>query len=182
MKVEVDLHKCHNASISTDEYVLLWLMYHKEWKLIEKLFTRPGALAMRNRIKDNTDFILSKSGLRFKETVLGAKARKLMGLSKSGINFDEWWILIPPRVGTRVFRTKAASTTMYNKLKHKYELKVTTGEEHADAVKGTENMIANHRRRNSMQFLPNPERIINNCMWEQYVDDDATHTTNVKQF
>jgi len=153
-------------------------MQFKKYEEIEKLFGKEEAIAIRDNLC-TSKYILSKVGTKFRSTVLSKSVRKLLGISKENINFDEWYIIYPPKVGTRVFTTKATGTVTYNKLKAKYLLHVKTIEDHEIAVRGTEAMVAMHRRGGKLDFLPDPSRVINNQEWEKYADVAPVHT-NVK--
>ena len=89
MKIEIDLSKCKLNNITPDQYSLLYLMYHKDYDLIEQLFTRKYAVTLKDKLI-TTKYILGKDKVSFQETLLSkSNVCKLLDIRADKINFHE---------------------------------------------------------------------------------------------
>lgn len=172
MKVEVDLRRCVRYGVSPDEYILLYLMYHKEYEKIEKVFGKQKAIAMRDMLYVfNNEFILGDKQTPFRKTILSNKSvEKLLDIRVEKINFIEFYNLYPTRVGSRVLRAANIDTVIGKKHEEKYLKRVKTKEAHEQAKKAITAFVAKQKQANGLKYLPNMETVLNNSMWETWED------------
>jgi hypothetical protein len=103
------------------------------------------------------------------DTILSTNnVEKLLDIRSEKINFVEFYLVYPPKVGSRILRAANVDTVLGKKHYTKYIKKVTTAEAHAQAVKNTTAFVAKQRQVGKMQFLPMMETVLNNSMWEQW--------------
>lgn len=168
MKIEIDLGKCKLNSITPDQYILLYLMYYKDYDLIEKLFTRRYAVTLKDKLMD-TKYILGKDKVSFKETILSnANVCKLLDIRTDNINFHEFYIEYPIRVGSRILRGNIG-TQLYVKHKKKYLEKVRSIEQHDEAVIAIKGFVSRQKAVGKLPYLQGMEVVMNNSMWEQWI-------------
>jgi len=169
MTLKLDLNKLSRNDIRPDQYVILAIIYYKDWETAKKLFSLPEAIALRNSLV-NTKFILDKSfDKRFSETVLStSNVEKLLGVRSDNINFLEFFNEYPMKVGNRILRPKSSDTIEGKKLEKKYLLKVTTLDQHHRAVEATKAFVRKQKIASKMQFLSGLEVVINNAKWESW--------------
>jgi len=166
--ISVDLLKCKLNKVTPDSYVLLYLLYHKNFKEIEKIFGRQNAIELRNNLC-STKYILSDVNVPFKKTTLSKKnVCVLFGIREDSINFMEWYNCYPLKHGNRVFRAKDPDSKLAQKHKAKYLNAIKTEEEHQLAIKATEAYVKRMRNSGKLPYLPNMETVINNRYWEQW--------------
>lgn len=179
MKIEIDLKKCNHHKIRPDEYVLLYLMYHKEYDKIEKLFGRKKAVAMKEILETfHSNFFINKDPKPFKKTILSNKeVCKLLNIREEQVNFIEFYNLYPVRVGSRVLRAANVDTVIGKKHEAKYLKRIKTKEAHEQAKKAIEAFVAKQRQSGKLQYLPNMETVLNNAAWEAWeelIDESGT--------
>ena len=69
MNIEIDLNRLKRSGLNANQYVVLYLMYYKNFKLIKELFSVSDATAIRNSLID-TEYILDKtSDQKFTQTI-----------------------------------------------------------------------------------------------------------------
>ena len=169
MKIEIDLGNCKRNSITPDQYVLLYLMYHKEYTKIESLFTRTYALMMRDLLQ-NTKYILGKDKVSFKQTILSTdNVCKLLGIRSEQVRFIEFYNVYPIRVQSRVLRAADVDTVLGRKHEKKYLSKVTTIKAHEEAISATKVFVAKQKQKDGGKYLPNIETVLNNALWESWM-------------
>jgi hypothetical protein len=168
MKIQIDLSKCKLNNITPDQYVLLYLIYHKDYNLIEQLLTRQGAINLKNELVE-TKYILSKKDVTFKQTLLSnSHICKLLDIREDKIKFVDFYIEYPIRVGSRVLRAANVDTVLGAKHQKKYLSKVTTKEQHDAAIAAICAFVNKQRVSRKLEYLPNMETVLNNAMWEQW--------------
>ena len=168
MKIEIDLKQCKSNSISPNQYVLLYLMYHKEYSTIEEVFGRINAVVMRDKLTE-TKFILNKEKVPFKSTTLSTNhVCKLLGIRSDTIQFMEFYNTYPMKVGSRVLRPANIDTIAGRKHEKKYLDKIKTKEAHERAIKATITFVAKQKQAGKLNYLPAMETVLNNAMLESW--------------
>lgn len=167
MEISMNLELLQRSSLTPNQLVLLQLLYNKDYTNIEKIFGKDQAIDIRESLKD-TPYILSQGGL-FMDTIISTdKIEKLFGIRGDQINFWEFYQCYPVRVGTRVLRASGSIAQVAKKHEKKYLARVKRTAQHELAIKATEAFIAQQKRANKLQYLPNMETVLNNSMWEQW--------------
>jgi len=184
MKIEIDLNACVRYNVTPDEYCLLYLLYHKDFERIEKVFGKSEAVIIRNRIQImNPKFILNKERVPFKQTILSNKnVCKLLNIREDEIRFIEFYNLYPVRVGSRVLRAADVDTVIGKKHEAKYLKKVKTKEQHEEAKKAIIVFVAKQKQTGKLAFLPAMETVLNNAMWESWKSLIDTSGTEQKEW
>ena len=142
-------------------------MYDKDYINIDKIFGKDQAIAVRNSLQD-TSYILSEEGL-FMDTIISKdQVEKLFGIRGDQINFWEFYQCYPVRVGNRVLRASGDIAQVAKKHEKKYLSRVKRTAQHELAIKATEAFVSMQKRVGKLQYLPNMETVLNNCMWEQW--------------
>jgi len=169
MNIELDLKKLYKNNLSPNQYVILTMIYYKEWGKIIKLFSVEKALQIRNSLV-NTKYILDKDTKKiFNDTVISTShVEKLLGIRSDNINFLEFFNEYPMKVGNRVLRPKNSDTIEGKKLKKKYLAKVKSLEDHKLAVEATKAFVRRQRISSNLEFLPGLEVVINNAKWQSW--------------
>lgn len=166
---KIDLLKCKLNDLLPDEYVLLYFLYFKNYIEIEKIFGKEYAIQLRNKLCE-TKYILSNNQILFKHTILSEHVKKLLDIKDDIINFWEWYNIYPHKVGTRILRAVSIDTKKAKKHERQYLSIVKTLDMHKDICKRTEDFVAMKRQSNSLEYLPQIERILNNREWENWID------------
>jgi len=142
-------------------------LYDKDYINIDKIFGKDQAIAVRNSLQD-TSYILSEEGL-FMDTIISKdQVEKLFGIRGDRINFWEFYQCYPVRVGNRVLRASGDIAQVAKKHEKKYLSRVKRTAQHELAIKATEAFVSMQKRVGKLQYLPNMETVLNNCMWEQW--------------
>lgn len=168
MEIKINLKKLKEYKLLPNQYILLFLLYNKEFDYIKDIYGIREAVDIRNSLID-TEFILSDNNTKFTETILSNKhVMKLFNIRSDVINFWNFYICYPIKVGSRVLR--AAGPTSQVALKHekKYLKRVTSLEQHEKAIKAIECYVSKKRSEGKLQYLENMETIMNNSLWEQW--------------
>jgi len=170
MKIELDVNACVKYKLHPNDYVLLYLMYHKDYERIEKLFGRQKAIAMKEILHTfHSQFFLDKETKPFKKTTLSNKhVCKLLNIREEDIRFIEFYNMYPVRVGSRVLRAADVDTVIGKKHEKKYLSKVKTKEQHSRAKKAIESFVSAQKQSGKLQYLPAMETVLNNAMWESW--------------
>lgn len=167
MKIELNLNKLRKNFLSPNQFILLYLLYEKEFDTLLHLFGKEGSFKIRNSLRDS-EFLLDCPD-RFTETLISkSHVEKLLGIKNSEINFADWYQIYPIKVGNRVLRSSGCTTESYKKHKQKYLKRVTTIEEHQLAIKATEAFVSHQKRSDNLRFLPNIETVLNNSKWQEW--------------
>jgi hypothetical protein len=167
MVVEINTKHLANNKITPDQYILLTLLYHKEYEDIEKVFGRNKAMTVRNSLI-YTKYLLS-AHTKFKETTLSQNAvKKLLRIKSDKINFWTFYIEYPIKVGSRVLRAASPDSQLALKHEKKYLTKIKNIKEHKLAIKAVNAYISRQRLVNKLQYLPAMETVLNNNLWEQW--------------
>jgi hypothetical protein len=150
--------------------VILAILFYKDWDRAKKLFSLTEAVILRDSLID-TKFILDKSSdKKFTETVISrSNVAKLLDVRADQVNFLEFFTEYPPKVGSRVLRPMSSDTIEGKKLEKKYLARIKSEEEHRLAIEATKAFVRKKRIANEMKFLPALERVINNQMWESWM-------------
>lgn len=168
MKIEIDLNKLKLQNLTPNQATILYLIYYKEWAMAKALFSKAKALSIRNSLV-TTKYILSNSSVNFTDTIIStSNVTKLFGIRSEKINFVDFYLAYPPKVGSRILRAGSIDSVLGRKHYAKYIKKVTTAEAHAQAVKNTTAFVAKQRQVGKMQYLPMMETVLNNALWEQW--------------
>ena len=167
MKVEINTIRLAARKLSPDQYILLALLYHKEYNKIINVFGKVKAKDIRNSLIPSK-YILSGKETSFKKTIISANVAKLLGIRADKINFWQFYIAYPSKVGSRVLRAANPDSQLALKHKVKYLTKVKSITDHNRIVKATEAFIAKQRIAGKMQYLPAMETVLNNSLWEQW--------------
>jgi hypothetical protein len=169
MKIPIDLAKCRRNNITPDQYVILYLLYLKEYEAIKNIFGVKGAVFVRDSLC-NSKYILSKHGEKFTETVISKpNVTKLCGIRADKLKFVEFYLEYPIKVGSRILRAANVDTVLGRKHERKYFLKVTTEKAHKEAVKAIKVFVEKQKQAGRLQYLPNIETVLNNAMWENWL-------------
>lgn len=167
MEIKINLATLKRSSLTPNQLILLYLLYYKNFDDIAAIFTKKGALEIRNTLI-NTDYILSEQTL-FTETILSNKhVEKLLDIRADQINFWEFYAKYPIKVGSRILRASGDSAQVAQKHEKKYLARVRTKEAHETAVRALECFVAKQKQAGKLEFLPNMETVMNNSMWEQW--------------
>ena len=168
MKFIIDTTRLIARKLSADQYILLGLLYHKEFDIIKKLYGKANSLKIRNSLVC-TKYILSDGNTKFKDTIISnAQVSKMLGIRSDKINFWEFYVVYPMKHGNRVLRAANPDTQLALKHEKKYLLKVKSKKEHEKIIKATEAFITKQRLANKLQYLPAMETVLNNALWEQW--------------
>ena len=167
MEIVVNLKELTKKALRPDEYVMLYLMYYKEFDTIATLYGIKYALELRKNL-ESSGYILDASG-KFTETKLSNKhVEKLFKIRHDNINFWEFYNCYPVKVGSRVLRSAGPTSQIALKHEKKYLARVKTLEQHQEAVTNTKAFVAKQLQANKLQYLPNMETVLNNWMWESW--------------
>lgn len=169
MKIEIDLTKCKRNKLRPDHFVVLYILYYGEKELAQALFTKEQAFGLRDDLI-GTKYILSatKETHFFKTLISTANVEKLLDIRADKINFLDFFIEYPMKVGARILRPKNLDTQQGRKFEKKYLSKVKTKDSHLEAVAAVKAFVTKQRRAGKMQYLPNMETVLNNAMWESW--------------
>lgn len=167
MEIVLNLKNLVKKGLHPDEYVLLYLLYHKEFDQILGLYGAKRAIELRNSLLDS-GYILDGSG-KFRETKLSNKhVEKLLGVRADNINFWEFYNCYPVKVGTRVLRSAGPTSQVALKHQKKYLARVKTIDQHQQAIASVKAYVAKVLQAGKQQYLPNMETVMNNSLWEQW--------------
>lgn len=169
MNAEIDLNRLVRSKLDANQYIILYLIYHKNFKLAKELFGAEKALNIRNSLI-NTKYILDKSNTQLftQTTISTANVSKLLGIRSDKINFLEFYSSYPIRVQNRILRASNIDTVQGNKHEKKYLLKIKTYADHKAAVKAIKAFVEKQRVAGQLEFLPNIETVLNNALWETW--------------
>lgn len=168
MEILMDLKKCSVHQLTPNEYILLYLLYYKNFDEIIKIYGKDKAIEIRNKLS-NTKFILSDKSVKFTDTILSKRyVENLFRIKDQKINFWEWYNCYPIRVGNRVLRAKNPDSKAAKDHEKKYLLAVKDKEAHELAIKATDAFVASQRANGNMQFLPNILTVLNQRKWEEW--------------
>ena len=168
MEVNINLKSLKTHNLLPNQYVLLLLLYNKDFDKIKDLFGINKAIQIRNSLV-GTSFLLSDEKVKFTDTILSNNnVMKLLNIRSDTINFWQFYVCYPIKVGSRALR--AARTTSQLALKHqkKYLGRVKTVEAHLLAIQSIESFVAKQKQAGKLEFLPNMETVMNNSLWEQW--------------
>jgi hypothetical protein len=169
MEITLNLEKLKKVKLSCQQAILLYLLYHKNFKEIKEYYTYSEAKALRD-VLVNTPFVLSTDkSIGFFETEISRKnVAKLFNLRTEEINFAEFYNIYPIKVGNRVLRARGLDTVQGKKHEKKYLAKIKSVEEHQKACKTTQAYINRQRQSNKLMYLPNIQTVLNNALWESW--------------
>jgi len=170
MKIEIDLRKLKQCNLSTDQFILLYLLYNKKQNTIKKFYTRNEAMSIRNSLTE-TIYLLNKDiNSIFSDTIIStANVAKLLGIRSDSIDFLEFYSCYPMKVGSRILRAADSDSVLGRKHKKKYLDRVKSFEDHEQAVKAITAFVAKKKQANELNYLPMMETVMNNSSWEQWV-------------
>ena len=168
MKVEIDLTYLKKFNLSVDQFIILKLIYLKEFSDIKEFYGVKQAVSIRNALCF-TPFVLSDEYTKFTETLLSKeKVEKLLMIRSEDINFWEFYVCYPVKVGTRVLRGASNNSKLAEKHKKKYLREIKTVKQHKLAIASIEAFVAKKKQEGSLEYLPMMETVMNNNMWEQW--------------
>jgi hypothetical protein len=153
--------------LTPNQIVLLQLLYNKDYSNIKEIFGETKAIDIRKSL-EQSPYILSLGGLFVDTVISNGEIEKLFGIRGDQINFWEFYQCYPVRVGNRVLRASGDIAQVAKKHEKKYLARVKKTAQHELAIKATEAFINMQKRSNKLQYLPNMETVLNNCMWEQW--------------
>jgi|GEM_PF-2741544 len=169
-KIEVDLVKCQLNNITPSDYVLIHLMYHRDYKRIEGIFTRKGASEIKNGLI-GSKYILSGREVPFKETILSLKnVKSLLNIKDDTFDFWKWYSIYPHKVGSRILRATTHGSKAATDHEKKYRRVVKSIEHHDEICKRTENYVESQRIAEKLPYLPAILTVLNGRLWEQWDD------------
>lgn len=167
MEIVLNVKELTKKSLLPDEYVLLYLLYHKDFDGILTLFGANYALKLRDGLK-SSGYILDASG-KFRDTTLSKKSvEKLFNIRVDNINFWEFYNCYPVKVGSRILRSAGPTSQVALKHEKKYLARIKTKEQHEHAVACIQAYVAKVLQTGKQQYLPNMETVMNNSLWEQW--------------
>lgn len=169
MNIEIDLNRLKRSKLNADQYVVLYLIYYKNFKLIKELYGTDGAFAIRNSLI-GTKYILDKdTDKRFTQTLIStSNVTKLLGIRNDKVAFVDFYNCYPIRVGDRVLRAANVDTVQGKKHEKKYLLKVKTFNDHEAAIEAITAFVERQRLAGKLPFLPAMETVLNNALWESW--------------
>lgn len=166
MKLELNEQVLLKFNITPQQFIVLHGLYYSNYYWIESILGRSNAISIRNELV-NSKFVTSDLDVKFKQTELNNdEVRKLLGIKGEDINFWEWYVIYPIKVGTRVLRATTNTAKLAEKHQEKYLKRIKTQEQHEKAILATEAFIDAKRRAGELKFLPNIETVLNNATWE----------------
>jgi hypothetical protein len=169
MELTLNISKLKRKQLTPDQFVLLFLLYHKNFEDIKEIYGISRAIEIRNSLLDSGYLLNSDSSSKFTETLISKKSvEKLLEIRSDSINFFEFYNLYPIRVGSRVLRAAGGDSQLAKKHEKKYLDRVKSIDNHKLAIRSLEAFVNNQRRANKMQFMPNMETVLNNSMWESW--------------
>ena len=165
--MNIDVNKLIRNNVLPNQYVLLALLYDKQFTKIQKLYGKEEAILIRDSLVSTKYLLTDKT--KFKETIISkSNVGKLLGIRSDKVNFWEFYNAYPIRHSNRVLRAANPDSQLALKHEKKYFLKVRTKRDHQLAVKATEAFVAKQRLTNKLQYLPAMETVLNNALWEQW--------------
>ena len=165
----LDLNKLSRNKISPNQFVLLYLLYFKDWEKTKKLFSHDDAISIRNSLIDTKFILACKENTKFTETTISTKnVAKLLDIRSDAVNFLEFFNEYPMKIGNRMLRPRDSDTVEGKRLEKKYLTKVTSKVEHKLAVDANRAFVEKQRVAGQLQFLPALEVVINNSRWESW--------------
>lgn len=168
MKIEIDTKVLVSNSISVNEYVLLYLLYHKNYDIIKELYTKSSAIYIISDLYETSNFLLSKHE-DILEVILSKKeVEKLLGIKTDNINFWEFYNCYPVKVGTRILRASGPTSQLAQKHEKKYLSKVKNEIQHQKAINAITTFVAKQKMSGKLEYLPNIETVLNNALWETW--------------
>lgn len=167
MEISLNLKELAKKSLKPDEYIWLYLMYHKKYDDILSVFGALRAFEIRKNLI-GTNYILDASG-KFTETTLSNNlVEKLLRIRSDQINFWEFYNAYPVKVGSRILRSAGPTSQVALKHEKKYLARVKTTAEHLRAIAALSAFVAKKKQTNGLQYLPQMETVLNNNLWEQW--------------
>lgn len=168
MKIEVDLQILKKFNLSVDQFIVLKLLYYKQFEEIKNFYDVRQAISIRDSLF-SSNFLLSDNSCRFTETILSKEnVEKLLNLKVDKINFWEFYVCYPVKIGSRALRAAKEDSKIAEKHKKKYLQAVKTVEQHNLAIESVEAFVAKKKQTGELEYLPNMETVMNNNMWEQW--------------
>tara|TARA_R100001443_G_scaffold117303_1_gene141202 strand:+ start:1367 stop:1960 length:594 start_codon:yes stop_codon:yes gene_type:complete len=168
-KMMLDLNKLSRNKISPNQFVLLYLLYFKDWEKAKKLFSYDDVISIRNSLIDTKFILACKENTKFTDTTISTKnVAKLLDIRSDAVNFLEFFNEYPMKIGNRMLRPRDSDTVEGKRLEKKYLTKVTSKVEHKLAVDATRAFVEKQRVAGQLQFLPALEVVINNSRWESW--------------
>lgn len=169
MKIEININTLTSSKLTPNQYVLLHLLYYKDFETIKKIFTKHQALRALDSFYTNYRKFFLKFDYDIEKIILSnVTVGKLLGIKGDNINFWEWYNEYPVKVGTRILRASGPTTQLALKHEKKYLSKVKTEEQHQKAIKATTTFVAKQKMSGKLDYLPNIETVLNNAMWENW--------------
>ena len=99
--MNIDVNRLIRNNILPNQYVLLALLYDKQFTKIEKLFGKKEALLIRDSLI-STKYLLTEK-TKFKDTAISkSNVGKLLGVRSDKVNFWEFYNAYPIRHNNRV--------------------------------------------------------------------------------
>lgn len=166
MKIEINTKTLSSYGITPDQYVLLNLLYHKDFETIKSIFTKSQAINVLDSFNASSTMFLNFE-YKIENIVLSKKeVERLLGIKGDNINFWEWYNCYPVKVGTRILRASGPTSQLALKHEKKYLSKVKTEEQHQKAIKAITVFVAKQKMSGKLEYLPNIETVLNNSLWE----------------
>lgn len=167
--MELDFKKLSRKNLTPNQYVLLHLLYFKDWEIIKRVFSHKQAISIRDSLIGTSYILAATSTTKFKETVISQKhVAKLLDIRSDNINFLDFFNEYPMKVGNRVLRPKDSDTVEGKRIEKKYLKKITSKEQHDLAVEATKAFVRKQKIAGQLQFLPAMEVVVNNAKWESW--------------
>lgn len=168
MKIEIDLIRLKKENLSVDQFIILKLLYLKQYSIIKDFYGVKEAISIRNSLCF-TPYLLSGIDIKFIDTLLSKeKVEKLLDIRSENINFWEFYVCYPIKVGSRILRAAKDSSKVAEKHEKKYLKTIKTIEQHKLAIKSITTFVSKKKQAGELNYLPNMETVMNNCMWEQW--------------
>ena len=169
MKIEIDIKKLKQYCITPNQYVLLHLLYYKEYSTIKSVFTKSEVVDSLRSITNYDQVFLNNVAYGLEEIILSKKeVEKILGLDVDILNFWEFYNCYPVKVGPRVLRASGPTTQLALKHEKKYLSKVKTKDQHQKAIKAVTTFVAKQKMSGKLDFLPAMETVLNNAMWQSW--------------
>ncbi len=167
MIVEINTSKLIEEGLTSDQYVLLYLIWEKKSAVASHLLKNNQAL-----VKSLPDLVEKKYLLKFDSSTIIIDRKKVQQLI--GLKVDFFWELFntyPAKVFTggsnRVLRALSHDSWDAKTCKKKYESKIKTLAKHEHVMDCLNAELNERRKRNSMEYMQQLITWINQSSWEK---------------
>jgi hypothetical protein len=174
MKYSVELDEMVTNNLTIEEHFTLTSLADRSYKLLietshyyhlalDSLFAK-GFILTDPQLAGLSTLVISDNGL--------AAIGRVKPVNIDFAQFIDEYPLKTP--SGRRLKPVSETSSDYSKLKEKYLKKVRTSSAHNKAIAGLIALVADARRRNSLEYMSGLEVVINNKRWESFYDQPKT--------